>query len=96
MSEQKILIDAFGCDNPDAVIDGIAKALNQLNTIKLAVVGDSEYIQNRLKASVYDASRLEIINASEIISNDDVPVAAVRQKKKRKHNTYRFIGYSSL
>lgn len=92
MNEQKILIDAFGCDNPDDVIDGILKVLNEIEKVNLAVVGNSEYIQNRLKNIEFDSSRLEIINADEIITNDEAPVAAIRQKKQSSL----VVGYSAL
>jgi glycerol-3-phosphate acyltransferase PlsX len=92
MSEQKILIDAFGCDNPDAVIEGVAKALNEIKDVKLAVVGNSDYIVNYLKDSECDFSRLEIIDAKEVITNEDSPVEAIRCKKQSSL----VVGYTAL
>ncbi|MBQ8426816.1 MAG: phosphate acyltransferase PlsX [Clostridia bacterium] len=92
MNKQKILIDAFGCDNPDAVIDGIGKALNQIDNVNLVVSGDKDYIENRLKGVEFDRSRLEILDAKEVITNDDSPVIAVRQKKQSSL----VVGYTAL
>lgn len=82
MLEQKILIDVFGCDNPDAIIEGIKKTLRQVEDVTLVAVGDQDYIENQLKDCEYDSSRLEILDAKEIITNSDSPVVAVRQKKQ--------------
>jgi glycerol-3-phosphate acyltransferase PlsX len=92
MSEQKILIDVFGCDNPDAVIDGVGKALREISDVNLIAVGDKSYIENRLKDCEYDCNRLEIIDAKEIITNNDSPVVAVRQKKQSSL----VVGYTAL
>ncbi|MBQ8371461.1 MAG: phosphate acyltransferase PlsX [Clostridia bacterium] len=77
----KILIDPFGCDHPDEMILGVAKAINSIDGVELAVVGDREYIERRLESVSFDRSRLEIINASEVITCEDSPVRSIRQKK---------------
>ena len=81
MKNQKILIDAFGCDDPDSLIRGIAETLNTLPTVELAVAGHKEKIESVLAPLSFDRSRLEILHAEEIITNNDGPTAAVRTKK---------------
>ena len=82
MTDIKILIDAFGSDNPKVFIEGIAKALREINNVSLVVVGDKEYIENQLIGEDFDRNRLEIIHAEQIITNDDYPVEAIRKKRK--------------
>lgn len=77
----KILIDAFGCDNPDDFIAGIPKAIRTVSGVTLVVVGDREYLERRLAADEFDRGRLEIVHASEVITNEDTPVASIRRKK---------------
>jgi glycerol-3-phosphate acyltransferase PlsX len=77
----KIVIDVFGCDYPDEVIDGLAKAVNQTEDVTLIATGDKAYIEQRLKDVQFDRTRLEIIDAPEVITNNDVPINALRQKK---------------
>ncbi len=77
----KILIDAFGCDNPDDFIAGIPKAIRTVPGVTLVVVGDREYLERRLAVEEFDRGHLEIVHASEVITNEDTPVASIRRKK---------------
>ena len=81
MAGQKILIDAFGSDYPDQIIDGIAEVLNQIDGVELVVTGDEKYINNALIGKDFDKSRLEIIDCKEVVTNDDSPVDAILKKK---------------
>lgn len=81
MADLKILIDAFGSDNPDAFITGIARALQEIEEVNLVVTGNKEYIENRLIGEDFDRNRLEIINAEHVITNEDSPVEAIRKKR---------------
>lgn len=77
----KVLIDVFGCDYPDKMIDGLAKTVNLMPEVTLVVAGDKEYIEKRLNGVEFDRSRLEFLDAKEVITNDDLPVVAIRAKK---------------
>lgn len=78
----KILIDAFGCDNPEQFISGIAPAINETQDVTLVVAGNRDIIESVLADAQFDRTRLEILDASEVISNEDAPVMAIRRKKK--------------
>lgn len=82
MSEQiRIALDAMGGDNaPSEIIKGALLALNDL-PIKLILVGQSDKIKAELKKHKVDKSKLEIVQASEIIGNDEIPTLAIKQKK---------------
>ena len=92
MENAKILIDVFGCDNPSAMIEGLAKAINEVEGVSLVAVGDKEYIEKTLDGKEFDRTRLEILDAKEIITNEDSPVEAIRQKK----NSSLVVGYTAL
>jgi len=76
----KVLIDAFGSDNPNEVISGIADAINEIPSIDVVVAGNKGYIEQVLKNVKFDRSRLEFIDATEVITNDDSPVLSIRKK----------------
>lgn len=78
---KKILIDVMGCDNPDAVICGLADAINATNDVILIACGDKTRIENNLKDKEFDKDRLQIIDAPEEITNNDKSVNAVLMKK---------------
>jgi len=78
----KIIIDAFGGDNaPAEVINASLLALYKYKNLKITLVGKSEIIQDNLKGKKYDQSRLDIVDAREVITCDESPVDAIRNKK---------------
>ena len=79
----KVALDAHGGDNaPDVVIDGAINALKESDNLKIYLVGVKDMITPKLETLSYDKERLEIVEASEIISMAEPPVAAIRKKKK--------------
>lgn len=76
----KVLIDVFGCDSPDLIIRGLALAINRVDGVTLVACGDKEYILDKLKDEEFDRSRLEILDAKDVITNEDQPVVAIRSK----------------
>lgn len=77
----KIAIDVMGGDHaPDEVIKGCMAALPQLES-KLVLVGKEELIKEKLSAYTYDAAKVEIVHADEVIEMCEAPVAAIRKKK---------------
>lgn len=78
---KKILIDVHGGDNPEEVIKGAVLALNKMENIKIMLVGEQKFIENVLENENFDKKRLEIVNTTEIITCEDVPTIAVKQKK---------------
>lgn len=76
----KIVIDTGACDNPKEVIRGCALALQNNSSLNLILSGDENEIDNVLSMYNLDRNRLEIINAKEVITNEDVPTVAIRRK----------------
>ena len=78
----KIILDAMGGDNaPGEIVKGALLALSLDKELKVVLTGDKQKIEAQLAGQRYDGARLEIVHCSEIITNDDVPTHAIRQKK---------------
>lgn len=83
----KIALDAMGGDKaPKETVAGAILALKEFPNISIVLVGREKRIQRELRNYQYDSSRLEIVNAEEIITMDDDPVVAVRAKKDSSMN----------
>lgn len=79
----KIVIDAMGGDNaPIEIVKGATLALGQDKDLEVVLVGDNEAISNVLKDEEYDKNRVEIVDAKDVITNDDVPTTAIKRKKE--------------
>lgn len=78
----KLIIDCFGGDNsPGANVSGALMALSALPDLELLLTGDEELIKKELEGKSYDEKRLSIVHAPEVITCDEVPTVAVKQKK---------------
>jgi glycerol-3-phosphate acyltransferase PlsX len=74
----KIIVDAMGGDNaPDEVVNGALKAASELD-VSIILVGVEKAIRPLLSSC---KGRVDVVNADEIISNDEPPVTAIRRKK---------------
>ncbi len=77
----KIILDGMGGDNaPEAIVEGAVLASREMEH-HILIIGQEEKIQSELKNHRYDEDKISVINATEIISNDEAPVRAVRSKK---------------
>lgn len=83
MSKIRIAIDAMGGDlGPQAVMAAATAALQERADLELTVFGREDEIQAALAGKSYDAGRLHIVAAAEVISNNESPTAAIRSKKE--------------
>lgn len=79
---KKIIVDVMGADKgPAELVCGAIKALNENEDLYLILSGDEKLISEALLNLTYDKKRLEILNASEVITNNDIPTNAIREKK---------------
>lgn len=82
MGKSIIAIDAMGGDfAPVSTTQGAVLALNENENIEIILVGREDLIKANLKNLTYDKNRLRIIDAKEIIENDESPTKAIKQKK---------------
>ncbi len=78
----KIVVDAMGGDfAPAEPVKGALEALSARENFSVIFTGDESLIAHELEKYKYDASRVEIVHCTEVITNDDVPTQAVRAKR---------------
>ncbi len=81
MKRYKIAIDTKGCDKGAAtVIKGACTALSENEELELLLVGDEAEILKECTALFADMSRIEILDAPDIITNYDNPAEAIFAK----------------
>ena len=77
-----VAVDAMGGDNaPSEVVKGVVEAVNEKDNLKCFLVGNTDAITAELAGLNFDKNRIEIVEASEVITNDEAPVMAIRRKK---------------
>ena len=77
-----ITIDAMGGDNaPKAVVEGCLMALQRRAGFRLQLVGDQRAIGETLDEHGYNGDRIDVVNATEAISGDEIPTKAIKSKK---------------
>ena len=74
----KVVVDAFGGDNaPLEIVEGALLALKKHKDLELILCGKEDKIKEILKGRT---ERIEIVNADDVITNEDVPTEAIRHK----------------
>ena len=77
-----IYLDAMGGDNaPQCTVEGAIEALRLNKELKITLAGPVAEIEPLLKECNDIRDRILLDDATEIITNHDAPVMAVRQKK---------------
>ena len=79
----RIVVDVMGGDHGcGVIIEGVKRALETDRKITvLYVVGKQEEIHAAMSASGLNDKRVQIVNASEVMTMEDKPTAAMRKKK---------------
>lgn len=78
----KIVVDAFGGDNaPEEIVKGAVMAINKHSDIKLVLTGKQDVLQEELSKYKFDNKQITILNASEVIENNESPTVAIKTKK---------------
>ncbi|MCE5300336.1 MAG: phosphate acyltransferase PlsX [Spirochaetia bacterium] len=80
----RIALDVMGGDNaPNIEVEGAIAAVRQKKDVIVILVGKKELIEARINAgkpTQEERSRLEIVNANEVITMHDHPAQAYKQK----------------
>lgn len=77
----KIMVDGMGGDNaPLDIVKGTVDAVNEYG-IEAIILGPEDIIEEELKKYDYLKTSIEIMHASDIITNEDDPAIAIRRKK---------------
>ncbi|MEG1647082.1 MAG: phosphate acyltransferase PlsX, partial [Clostridia bacterium] len=69
-----------GDNAPKVVIEGCVRATELNKNVLITLVGKQDVIKEQL-SKCYNGSNIEILNANDVISNEDHPVEAIRTKK---------------
>ncbi|MDR2202064.1 MAG: phosphate acyltransferase PlsX [Clostridiales bacterium] len=78
----KIIVDIFGGDNaPAEIIKGCAEALKAEPRLSIVMSGAAGAVEDGIREYNIERGRVEVIDAPDVITNDDVPTDAVRRKK---------------
>lgn len=89
----RILVDAMGGDNaPDAIVNGSIDAIKSQEGFDIALIGDLEQINRVISSRKFTSTRLSVIHAKEVITNDDMPTRAIKSKK----NSSMVVGFNML
>ncbi len=77
-----VALDAMGGDNaPKEMIKGAVQALEKTDAVQVLLVGKEDVIRAELAQYTYDKTRIEVVNATEVIETAEPPVNAIRRKK---------------
>ena len=77
----RIAVDGMGGDNaPEEIVKGCVEA-SRLIDDEIYILGLEDVIKKELKKYKFDYNKIKIVNATEVITNDDSPVKAARTKK---------------
>ncbi len=77
----KIIVDGMGGDKGiKDIVKGCIDAVNELG-VNIIIVGQEDIIDKELNKHEYPKDMIEIINSTEVITNDEEPALAIRRKK---------------
>ena len=77
----KILIDGMGGDHaPEEIVKGAVRAAAEISET-VVIIGPEEIIRKQLKANKWKGGNIEVVDATELITNEEFPAMAVRKKK---------------
>ena len=77
----RIAVDVYGGDNaPGCVIDGALEALRAMDDVSIRFCGAQAEVEGLLNGREYDAQRVSIVDAPDIITNHESPTLAIRRK----------------
>ena len=77
----RIAVDSMGGDHaPKVVVDGAVRAAQQFEDLELLLVGPKDAIHRELDEHSGPSSRIEVVDAPEVIAMGESPVEALRRK----------------
>lgn len=76
-----IMIDGMGGDHaPEEIVKGAVQAAKEISGT-VSIIGREERINECLQALNWNGDNIEVVSATEVISNNESPAMAVRKKK---------------
>ena len=78
----RVAVDAMGGDKaPFVTVKGAVDAVKESDSLKVFLVGQKEKVESELSKYQYNASKIEVVDATEVIDMAEPPVMAIRKKK---------------
>lgn len=78
----KIVLDAMGADHsPQCTVEGAIMAINKHSDIKVVLTGKQELLQEELSKYKFNEKQITILNATEVVENNESPTVAIKTKK---------------
>ncbi|MBP3279857.1 MAG: phosphate acyltransferase PlsX [Butyrivibrio sp.] len=78
----RVAVDAMGGDNaPFVTVKGAVDATKESDSLKVFLVGQKDKVESELSKYKYDTSKIEVVDATEVIDMAEPPVMAIRKKK---------------
>lgn len=82
----RVVVDGMGGDlSPFAIVEGSVMAVNEYG-LSIIITGPKQLISKELEKYRYNKSLIEIVDADEVISPNEHPVKAIRNKKNSSLN----------
>lgn len=76
-----IMVDGMGGDHaPEEIVKGAVQAAKEISGT-VSIIGREERINECLQALNWNGDNIEVVSATEVISNNESPAMAVRKKK---------------
>lgn len=83
MDYYKIVVDTKGSDKgPGMVAEGVALALEKFPDLLAVLSGDEEFLRAEMERLGADSTRIEYVNAPDVITNYDNPGMAIFSKRE--------------
>lgn len=77
----RVIIDGMGGDYaPEEIVKGAVEASENFKG-EILIIGEEKAIKNQLDQYKYDPNVVKVVNATEVITNNEAPVMAIRRKK---------------
>ena len=81
MKKYKVVIDTEGSDKgPEMIVKGAALALEKYPELSVVLVGKEDALKKSVEELGIDSSRVEYINATDVVTNYDNPSVALFTK----------------
>lgn len=78
----KIIVDGMGGDKaPGEIVKGVIDAVKEYN-LNIIIAGKEDLIKKELEKYSYPKEKIDLLHASEVITNEDDPVMGIRRKKE--------------
>lgn len=81
MEKYRVIVDGYGGDNaPLEIVLGVVKAVNKIENLEVILTGQKKELELLLSVYDYEKEKIIVVDAPDIITNEEVPTVAIRQK----------------